>query len=616
MMEFKILRVDLSKGTFAEEAIDEETVKKYLGGRGLGAYLALKEIPKGADPLGKENKLYFFSGPLSAVATMSSSRFTVVGKSPLTGSYTHSNSGGNFSYWLRRSGFDGIIIEGASEKPVYLAVIDGKPALKDASKIWGQWTGSSTRMLLKENGFPEDETKAGVAVIGPAGEHLVKFSGIRTSDYERFAGRGGLGAVMGSKKLKGIIVWGKRDLLSTVIDRDRFFRANAKVLEKITNQDTTKTLHTYGTNVLMQIINSMGALPAMNFTATVNTEKISGEYIKTNYVVSTHGCYDCPIACTQMVMVAKGPFKVSGEQIKYEYESTWTIGPNIGLTDPEPVLKLQKLANELGMDIISLGNTIATAIELVKKGKLKIDVDWGDAAVFHDLAYKIAYREGIGDELAEGDYALSLKYNEPEAFQGSRGQGLPAYDPRVLKGFAIAYYTANRGGDHLEAYAPTWEIFGVPEKTNPLDESQEGIEKEARIVKWNQDIFAVADSAVFCKFENLLPNVDNEQDFADLLNAAFGWNLSPEDVAKIGERIFNVERLYHVKEGKWVKDELAPRMRKPVESGPAKGNTASKTFDEGIKIYYKMRDWVDGKPTKEILEKLGLEEFEPLIGSS
>ena len=319
-MEFKILRVNLTDGSFKEESIGEDLVKKYLGGRGLGAYLALKEIPKGADPLGAENKLYFFSGPLSAVATMSSSRFTVVGKSPLTGSYTHSNAGGDFSYWLRRSGFDGIVIEGASEKPVYLAVIDGKYEIKDASKIWGQWTGPATAMLLKENGFPEDETKAGVVVIGPAGENLVKFAGIRASDYERYAGRGGLGAVMGSKKLKGIIVFGRRDLMSTVVDRNEFFKANAQILEKITKQDTTKTLHTYGTNVLMQVINSMGALPAMNFTTTLNTDRVSGEFIKSNYVVSTHGCYDCPIACTQMVMVTKGPYKVSGEQIKYEYE--------------------------------------------------------------------------------------------------------------------------------------------------------------------------------------------------------------------------------------------------------------------------------------------------------
>ncbi len=614
-MEFKILRVDLSKKSFNEQSIDEETLKKFLGGRGLGAYMALKEIPKGADPLGNENKLYIFSGPLSGAASLSSSRVTVVTKSPLTGSYTHSNAGGNFSYWLRKSGFDGIVIEGISDKPVYLSIIDGKYELKDASKIWGQWTGSATRMLLAENGFPEDETKAGVAVIGPAGENVVKYSGIRMSDYERFAARGGVGAVMGSKRLKGIIVWGKKDLLSNIKDKDAFLRLNREIVAKISSNDTTKLLHAVGTNALMGVISSLGALPALNFTGTgsLDVSKVTSDYIQAHYIESTHGCMDCPIACTQIAIVKSGPYKTTGESLKYEYESTWVMGPNLGVVDPEPVLKLEKLANELGIDVISFGNTLATAVELAKKGKLKLNIDWGDSSMFIDLAYKIAYREGIGNELAEGDYALAQKYNEPEAFVGSRGQGLPAYDPRSLKSFAIAYYTSNRGGDHLESYAPTWEVFGVPEKVDPLDESPEAIEKKTKIIKWNQDLWAVADSMVWCKFENLLPQVNTEDDIAKLLNAAFGWNLTPQDALEIGERIFNVERLYHVKEGKWIKDTLAPRMREPIQYGPAKGHTASKTFDDGIKIYYNMRGWTDGKPEKATLERLGLEEFEYLL---
>jgi len=302
-------------------------------------------------------------------------------------------------------------------------------------------------------------------------------------------------------------------------------------------------------------------------------------------------------------MVKSGPFKVPGEKIKYEYENTWALGPNIGELDPEAVIKLQKAANELGMDTISLGNTLATATELARKGLLKLDVDWGDPATFIDLAYKIAHRDGIGDELAEGDYRLAMKYRDPEAFVGSRGQGVPAYDPRGLKGFALAYYTSNRGGDHLEAYTPTWEVFGVPEKVDPLDDSQSGIEKQARIVKWNQDLFAVVDSSVFCKFENLMPNINTEGDIAALYNSAFGWDLSGEDILEIGERIFNVERLFHVKEGKWVKDELPNRMRQPIPEGPAKGHSASKMFDEGIKVYYKLRGWSDGKPTLDTLKR-------------
>ncbi|MEM0150000.1 MAG: aldehyde ferredoxin oxidoreductase family protein [Candidatus Micrarchaeaceae archaeon] len=615
-MEFRILRVNLTDGSFKNETVKEEIIKKYLGGRGLGAYMALKELPKGIDPLGPGNKLYFFSGPLSGVTSISSSRITVVGKSPLTGSYTHSNAGGNFNYWIRKSGYDGIIFEGASREPVYLAVIDGKPELKSAKKIWGQWTGAATQMILKENNFPEDETKAGVAVIGPAGEHLVKYAGIRMSDYERFAARGGLGAVMGSKNLKGIIVWGKRDVLGTAVDKNSFMRLNGSMVEKIATSDTTKLLHNYGTNALMGVISAMGALPINNFTATgsFDVSKVISDYIQPNYVTSTHGCYECPIACTQIAAVAKGPYKTGGP-LKYEYESTWTVGPNIGLNDPEPILKIEKIANELGFDIITYGNTLATAIELAKKGKLKLDMDWGDASAFIDMAYKVAYRIDIGDELAEGDYWLSRKYGEPGAFIGSRGQGLPAYDPRGIKSFALAYYTSNRGGDHLEAYAPTWEVFGVPEKVDPLDDSSATISKRAEIVKWNQDLWCVADSAVMCKFENLLQNTNTEKDFAELLDVAFGWNLSPQDINDIGERIFNTERLYHVKEGKWVKDELAPRMREPIPAGPSKGNTASKTFDEGIKVYYKLRGWSEGKPSKETLERLGLQEFEYLLNS-
>ncbi|MFP3306732.1 MAG: aldehyde ferredoxin oxidoreductase family protein [Thermocladium sp.] len=613
-MVFRIIRANLSTEEFKEEIIKDDELKMFLGGRGLGSYLALREVPRGIDPFDPSNKLYFFSGPLSGIATVSSSRLTVVGKSPLTMSLTHSNMGGNASYWLRRSGYDGLVVEGKSDYPVYIYIRDGEPMIKPAKHLWGKTTGSSTRQLLMENGFPPDETKAGVIVIGPAGENMVRFAGIRGSDYERFAGRGGLGAVMGSKMIKGIIAWGTRKLMDEVIDKERFKKVNNELVKRVMAHPTYQALHTYGTNVLMNIIQSMGALPAYNFTGRASdVTQVSGEYIKTKYVVEVHGCYNCPIACTQIPMVKSGPFKVPGEKIKYEYENTWALGPNIGELDPEAVIKLQKAANELGMDTISLGNTLATATELARKGLLKLDVDWGDPATFIDLAYKIAHRDGIGDELAEGDYRLAMKYHDPEAFVGSRGQGVPAYDPRGLKGFALAYYTSNRGGDHLEAYTPTWEVFGVPEKVDPLDDSQSGIEKQARIVKWNQDLFAVVDSSVFCKFENLMPNINTEGDIAALYNSAFGWDLSGEDILEIGERIFNVERLFHVKEGKWVKDELPNRMRQPIPEGPAKGHSASKMFDEGIKVYYKLRGWSDGKPTLDTLKRLGLAEFSYLL---
>ncbi len=239
---------------------------------GLAAYLALKEIPRGIDPLSPSNKLFIFSGPLSGIATISSSRVNVTTRSPLTGGvYTHANAGGNFSYWLRRSGYDGLIIEGKADEPVYLVIKDGEPKLKPAKHIWGgKWTGASTKIILEENGFPPDETKAGVAVIGPAGENLVKFAGIRMSDYERFAGRGGgVGAVMGSKLLKGILVWGgTRDLSKELVDKAKFMKVNSDIVKRIATHDTTKVLHKYGTNVLMNIVQSIGALPHYNFGGT------------------------------------------------------------------------------------------------------------------------------------------------------------------------------------------------------------------------------------------------------------------------------------------------------------------------------------------------------------
>ena len=615
MVVFRVLRVDLSTEKISEEVYKEDVVKKFLGGRGLGAYLALKELPRGIDPLSPSNKLYIFAGPLSGTANLATSRINVVGKSPLTGSYTHSNAGGNFAYWLRRSGYDGIVVEGAAEDPVYILVKDGEVSIRPAKHIWGKWTGSATKALLEDAGFEPDEKKAGVMTIGPAGENLVRIAGLRFSDYERFAGRGGLGAVAGAKKLKGIVVWGTHDPMREFVDRQKFLKIATEYSVKLMNGATSKALHQYGTNLLTNIINSIGGYPTRNFeTGYFETaEKISGEYIKQNYVKEVHGCMLCPIQCTQMAVVTSGPYKVSGEKIKYEYESTWALGGNLGLLQTEAVLKMEKLANELGMDTISLGNTLGTFLELVKRGKIKYDIDWGDAGALIDLVYKTAYRDGIGNDLAEGDWRLANKYGAPDAFVGSRGQGFPAYDPRALKGFAISYVTANRGGDHLEAYSPTWEVLGVPEKVDPLCETPECISKQVRLVIYAQHLMALSDSVTYCKFDTLDKDGIFEQHLADLFNAAYGWNVTGEDMLTIGERIFNVERLFHVKEGKWVKDELPPKMREPIKTGPAAGHTASKMFDEGIKEFYKLRGWVDGKPTYETLKRLGLEEFQYLL---
>ncbi len=519
-----MVRVDLSAEKITEEVYKEDLVRKFLGGRGLASYLALKEIPRGVDPYSPSNKLYIFAGPLSGLATLATSRITVVTKSPLTGSLTHSNAGGNFAYMLRRAGYEGIIIEGRAEEPVYILIKEGEVSIRPAKHIWGKWTGAATKALLEDAGVEPDERKAGVATIGPAAENLSRIAGVRFSDYERFAGRGGVGAVMGSKRLKGVVAWGNRDLYSLVVDRRRWIEETGKLAQRLASGPTAKALHMYGTNVLTNIINSIGGLPTRNFETGYfeEAEKISGEYIKQHNVVEVHGCALCPIACTQMVEVKSGPYKFFGKA-KYEYESTWALGANLGNGNTDAVLKLEKLANELGFDAISLGNTLAIAAELAKKGKLKLPIDWGDPASFIDLVIKTAYRDGVGDDLAEGDYRLAMKYGEPEAFVGSRGQGFPAYDPRALKGFAISYITANRGGDHLEAYTPTWEVLGVPEKVDPLCDTPECIKKQVKLVVYAQHLMALSDAVTFCKFDTLDKEGLFEPDLAHLFNAAFGW---------------------------------------------------------------------------------------------
>lgn len=615
-MKYTLLRIDLSHLSFREEYISyDNIIRKFLGGRGLGAYLMLKEMPKGVDPLSPQNKLYILSGPLSGVVPLASSRLAFVSKSPLTNSYTHSKMSGNFAYWLRKSGFDGVVIEGMSNEPIYISIVDGVVEFHDAKYLMGK-TASETEEAIRKKHNCRNENDCGVVTIGPAGENKVRFSSIMGSFTKRAAGRGGLGAVMGSKNVKAIYVYGKRDLLADAVDRKTLLSISSKVAGRITKSEGKDILHKYGTSALVNVINSVGGLPVKNFQTGVmpTAEKVSGEVLADMYLEQRHGCALCPIACTKLgksVWEGKHTHK-----IKYEYESVWALGPNLGIDDPDAVLHMINIANEYGMDTISLGNTLACAMELAKKGKLDLHVDWGNAKGLGELIVKIARREGIGNELAEGDYRLAHKYDAPEAFVGSRGQGFPAYDMRALKSFVIAFTTANRGGDHNEAWPAITELASYPygpfpnKKFDPLSEDEEKIV----FTVWQQHLYAVYDSLAWCNFvDQLGAESPSPGEIAQMLNAYAGWDMDEEELLTVGERIFNAERLFHVKEGIWVRDELPPRMKEPMPEGPAKGESAQRFFEWGIKKYYELRGWVDGKPSGETLKRLGLEEFAGLL---
>jgi aldehyde:ferredoxin oxidoreductase len=614
---YSLLRVDLRNRSFRVEYFDYSTViRRFLGGRGLGAYLALKEIPKGIDPLGPENKLYMLTGPLTGVVPIASSRMTFVAKSPLTGSYTHSKMAGNFAYWLRKSGYDGVVLEGKADEPIYISIVNGTVEFHDARHMWGK-DALETEVMIRREMKCTGENDCGVITIGPAGENLVRFASIMGSFTQRAAGRGGLGAVMGSKLIKGVFVKGNRDLLAEAFDRKKLLEIGVRVSGRIAKGSGKDPLHKFGTSVLVNIINSVGALPTRNFETGImpTAEKFSGEVLAEKFLVKRHGCALCPIACTKIGKASWGD-KSSGN-IKYEYESLFALGSNLGVDDPNAILSMIDACNRYGLDTISTGNTLATATELSQKGLFPEKITWGDANTYMKLIEDIAFRRGIGNELAEGAYYLSVKYKDPESFVGTRGQGFPAYDPRALKGFVIAYATANRGGDHNEAWPAMIELgpypFGpYPNKVfDPLGE----VEEKIVFTVWEQNYYAVYDSLVLCNFVDQVGDDSlRPEEIVELLNAYAGWNLTYEELITIGERIFNTERLFHVKEGRWVRDELPPKiLKKPMPDGPAKGHTAEKFFEWGIKKYYELRGWVDGKPTRDTLRKLGLEEFEYLL---
>jgi len=605
----KFLRINLTDGAIKEEKISDEVLKMFIGGRGLGVKILYDELKPGVDPLSPENKIVILAGPLTGTAAPSSGRWCSVTKSPLTGTIHDSHSGGFFGPELKFAGFDGIIIEGASEKPVYLWVHDGEAELRDASHLWGKDTHDTTDIICKELG----DEKIKVACIGPAGENLVKIACI-INDKHRAAGRGGHGAVLGSKKLKAIAVRGTQRV--TITSEEAFREAVRKALDKIKESAvTSQSLPTYGTAVLVNIINEGGLFPTRNFQTGVfpTATRISGETMTETILVKKKPCWGCPIACGRVTKVPPwSPY--SGEGEGPEYETIWAFGAQCGVDNLEAIAKANYLCNELGLDTISMGHIIGTAMELYEKGYIKpeqtrgVDLKFGNTEAIVELTWRTAYRSGVGDELAEGSKRLAEKYGAPELSMDVKGQELPAYDPRGAQGHGLGYATSNRGGCHLRSYMISAEILGIPEKLDPLT-----TEGKAKWVITFQDLSATCDSLVLCKFVTF---AFGAEEFADMLSAATGWNLTADDVMKIGERIYNLERAFNIREGFKGRDEdtLPKRLlEEPMPEGPAKGYVVK--LNEMLDEYYNLRSWINGVPTKDKLRELGLDKAADEVGA-
>jgi aldehyde:ferredoxin oxidoreductase len=587
-----ILDINLTTGAIQTLPLDRDMARLFLGGRGLGARLLWDLVGPDVEPLSPDNVLIFATGPLTATGAQTSNRFSVTTKSPLTGTVLDANSGGWWGMQFKRTGHDVLIVRGRASQPVMIEITPEGVRLADAAHLWGKRVFETTEALGQDN------NRRNVLCIGPAGENLVRMAAIM-NDGTRSLARGGPGAVMGSKNLKAIVVVG--DARNNAQDRDRFrfmLYETGKLIKA--SPLTSQALPEFGTAAVMNVVNDIGVLPTRNFQASQfeGAERISGEYMTEHLLVRNQACWACPIACTRVTRTEKA----EGEGP--EYESTWAFGAQCGIDQLDVIAEANYLCNDLGLDTISVGSTIGCAMELAERGLIASDLRFGRHDLLHGTIGDIAYRRGLGDGLAEGSARFAASHGAPELSMSVKGLELPAYDPRGMQGQGLLYATSNRGGCHMRGNMLGPEVLALPRLVDRF-----GTQGKAGIVAVHQNSAALIDSLVVCKFTNLAVA---EEYFARTLSAVTGQTYSADDLMRVGERVWNMERLYNLREGfTRADDTLPPRLlTEPVPAGPSAGFTVR--LEPMLREYYEFRGWdVNGVPTPARLRELGLAELTP-----
>jgi aldehyde:ferredoxin oxidoreductase len=612
----KILRVNLSAGTVKSEPLNREWAQAYIGSRGLGTKYLVEEVDAKVDPLSPDNKIIWATGPLTGTMASTGGRYTVITKGPLTGAIACSNSGGYWGAEFKMAGWDMVIFEGKSAKPVYLYVNDDVAELRDAAHLWGKSVWETEEMIKKGLQDP----LARVSSIGKAGENGVLFAAV-VNDLHRAAGRSGVGAVMGSKNLKAIAVRGTKGV-GNIKDPKAFMAATKAAKKVLADNGVTGTgLPAMGTQVLMGVINEVGGLPtrnhqdnqfegAMDIGAEAMAKPRATDGKK--HLVTNQACFGCTIACGRISKMDEGHFTIEnkpqyrGANGGLEYEAAWALGAANGVNDLECLQYANLLCNEEGIDPISFGATVGAVMELygmgvLSKEQIGIEAPFGSARALAFLAEETVNGRGFGKEIGQGSKRLTAKYGHPELSMSSKGQEFPAYDARAIQGIGLAYATSNRGGCHLRGYTIASEVLGIPVKTDPA-ESQ----GKPELVKAFQDATAAFDSSGLCIFTTFAWGL---QDLAPQISAACGDQYTIEELAKIGERIWNMEREFNNRAGfTKADDSLPPRLTTAAEAcktGPAKGK-----FNElatMLPLYYAARGWdSEGRPTAATKERLSL----------
>ncbi|CAG1008805.1 aldehyde:ferredoxin oxidoreductase [Anaerolineales bacterium] len=595
-----ILRVDLTNGTWKKEPTPPELARDWLGGRGFGAYLLYKEVPKGADPLGPENKLFISTGLFSGMLIPGGGKCDWTTKSPLTGGYADASMGGHFTAEMKYAGLDTIILEGISPKPVYLFIDDDKIEIRDATDLWGKGT------FEVEKGFKEKFGEAfQIAVIGPGGENGVAFASIN-HDYGRQAGRGGVGTVMGVKKVKAIVLHGTKSV--PVADVEKYRQAGMAIFKACKDSEGIKEWTRYGTTIVTSWCDEVGALPTRNFSAGSfeNGKNIYGQVMREKIVITDKGCFGCPCPCGKYSHVKKYGTYVEGP----EYETIGLLGANVGVDDIEDVAQANLLCDDLGIDTISAAGVIAWAMECYEKGILTkaetdgLELNFGNAQAMFELIKKIANREGFGAVLADGVKKAAKKVGHgSEKFAiHVKGMEQSAYATHNATAMLLAYMTCDVGAHHNRSWAITYDLQVGREKVVP--------EKVARII-WLQNFRPMFDVLGGCRLQWVELGIDRDL-YVPALEGITGIHRTWEDLEKVGERIWNLTRLFWIRENEGFDREWdMPASRfyeEPPTTGVTKGQiTKFEDVNALLDMYYEQRGWSgDGLPNPEKLESLGL----------
>jgi len=619
----KVLRVNLTDGKTKVQRFEEEFYKRFLGGVGLGAKILFNEVPPEVDPLDPENRLVFAIGPFQGTPITSTGRWSVSARSPLTGIWGEASSSGSFGIQIRAAGFDGIVVQGKAESPMYLWVHNERVETKDASQLWGLDSYQTYDKIESKLSEPN----ASIVAIGQAGENLVKTANI-VNDKSRFAGRSGMGAVMGSKKLKAVAVFGTSK--QEVANPEKLKELNNKVVKRLANASARENLCKHGTPYFLPLSYDYRNVPIKNWTMgdwTRGVLSLSAPRLSEVLSRKRGSCPPvCPIACRGHMKVEK-PEKYACEGQVPEYETLGLLGMNLLIGDAKAVAKIGDLCNRFGMDTISTGSTIGVIMECYEKGILTredidgLDLKWGNADVVIELVKKIANRDGIGDKLAEGSIAAAKKIGKEavKMVQHVKGLDFPAHDPRAIIAQGLNYATGSRGACHVRGFVlDHYQVYIHPqaESVPPLTIPELDLGLPPKSTWRGQSPFVANNQDWACIFNSLIQCLNPTTWGKDkwglrfgeqlaLLNYVTGWDLSPQEYIKIGERIFNLQRAFNVRNGISRKDDqLPPRIFEKVNPNhnilPLSG-----MLDE----YYEYRGWTpDGIPIKEKLLELDLKD--------